>query len=49
MNNKNDLSRREFLKRLGIGTLSAASLLGLEPLSAIAREFDEKAEDSRRG
>ena len=42
MNNKNDLSRREFLKRLGIGTLSAASLLGLEPLSAIAREFDEK-------
>ena len=42
MNNKNDLSRREFLKRLGIGTLSAASLMGLEPLSAIAREFDEK-------
>ena len=42
MNNKNDLSRREFLKRLGIGTLSAASIMGLEPLSASAREFDEK-------
>jgi len=40
--NKNDLSRREFLKRLGMGTFSAAALLGMEPLSALARELEDK-------
>lgn len=42
MDNKNDLSRREFLKRLGIGTFSAAAMLGFEPLSAMAREMENK-------
>ena len=38
----NDLSRREFLKRLGIGTFSAAALMGLEPITTIARELEDK-------
>lgn len=38
----NELSRREFLKRLGIGTFSAAALMGLEPLTSFARKMEDK-------
>ena len=44
---KNDeqqgLSRRDFLKRLGATTASAALMMGLEPLSALAKDDDVKA------
>ena len=36
-NDKQNMSRREFLRRLGIGTGSAMALMALEPLSAIAQ------------
>ena len=35
--NRLDMSRREFLKRLGIGTGSAMALMAMEPLTAWAQ------------
>ena len=37
-NNKLDMSRREFLKRLGIGTGSAVALMAMEPLNVLAQD-----------
>ena len=36
MDNSNDVSRRQFLKRIGIGAGSAVAMMALEPLGAIA-------------
>ena len=35
---QNDMSRREFLRRLGMGAGSAMALMALEPLSVLAKE-----------
>ena len=37
-NNRLDMSRREFLKRLGIGTGSAVALMAMEPLNVLAQD-----------
>ena len=41
-NHQNELNRREFLKRLGVTSASAALLMGLGPLSAFGREDKQK-------
>ena len=38
MEKHNDMSRREFLRRLGLGTGSAMALMAMEPLGVLARE-----------
>ena len=43
---KLNMDRREFLKRLGIGTGSAMALMAMEPLSAFAQK-DKKVIDNR--
>ena len=43
-NEKKKLSRREFLKRLGASSASAAALLGMGPLSAFANSCDSKTQ-----
>ena len=43
---KLNMNRREFLKRLGIGTGSAMALMAMEPLSAFAQK-DKKVVDNR--
>ena len=45
-NDRQNMSRREFLKRLGIGTGSAVALMAMEPLGALAQK-DKKAVDNR--
>ena len=43
-----NMSRREFLRRLGIGTGSAIALMAMEPLSVLAQhQKQEKATDNR--
>lgn len=41
-NHQNELNRREFLKRLGVTSASAALFMGLGPLSAFGREERQK-------
>ena len=36
--NRKNMNRREFLRRLGIGTGSAVALMAMEPLNAFAKE-----------
>ena len=43
---RQDMSRREFLKRLGIGTGSAVALMAMEPLNALAQK-DKKVVENR--
>ena len=38
-----NMGRREFLKRLGIGTGSAMALMAMEPLSALAQKEKKSA------
>ena len=40
------MNRREFLRRLGIGTGSAMALMAMEPLNALAQK-DKKAVENR--
>ena len=40
----NDMSRREFLRRLGMGAGSAMALMALEPLNALAHGITGAAE-----
>jgi hypothetical protein len=42
---KPDMSRREFLRRLGLGTGSAMALMAMEPLNALARQNKESIEN----
>jgi predicted aldo/keto reductase-like oxidoreductase len=42
---KPDMSRREFLRRLGLGTGSAVALMAMEPLNALARQNKESIEN----
>ena len=35
---KNDINRRQFIKRIGMGTLSAMALISIEPLKVFADE-----------
>ena len=46
MNEKNrpNISRREFLRRLGIGTGSAVALMAMEPLRALAQDSKEASD-----
>ena len=44
--NRLDMSRREFLRRLGIGTGSAMALMAMEPLSVLAQS-DKKAKTAQ--
>ena len=46
MNEKNrpNISRREFLRRLGIGTGSAVALMAMEPLRALAQDSKETSD-----
>ena len=37
-NHQNELNRREFLKRLGVTSASAALLMGLGPLTSFGRD-----------
>ena len=37
-NPENELNRREFLKRLGLTSASAALMMGLGPLSSFGRD-----------
>ena len=43
---KLNMDRREFLKRLGIGTGSAMALMAMEPLNVFAQK-DKKVIDNR--
>ena len=45
MEKRNDMSRREFLRRLSIGTGSAMALMALEPFGALAREKEEPVQN----
>ena len=35
---KNNMGRREFLRRIGLGAGSALALMAMEPLSVLAKE-----------
>ena len=39
---KNNMGRREFLRRIGLGAGSALALMAMEPLSVLAKEKTEK-------
>ncbi|MBP5715297.1 MAG: aldo/keto reductase, partial [Prevotella sp.] len=43
---RQNMDRREFLRRLGIGTGSAMALMAMEPLNALAQK-DKKAVENR--
>jgi len=43
--NRHDMSRREFLRRMGLGAGSAMALMALEPLQALADERKEPAQN----
>ena len=47
-NNHNDMSRREFLRRLGLGAGSAMALMALEPFSMMAKEPEKPAAAANR-
>ena len=47
-NNHNDMSRREFLRRLGLGAGSAMALMALEPFSMMAKEPEKPATAANR-
>lgn len=42
-----DMSRREFLKRLGLGTASAMAMMALDPIEVISQVRKEPADDNR--
>ena len=42
---RNDMSRREFLRRIGLGAGSAIALMALEPLGALAQDRKEAAQN----
>ena len=44
---KTNMTRREFLRRLGMGTGATMALMALEPLNALAGEKDKKVVDNR--
>ena len=45
---RQNMNRREFLKRLGLGAGSAVALMALEPLNALAQDKkDGKTADNR--
>ena len=44
---KTDLSRRDFLRRLGIGAGSAMAMMALEPLSVLAQKKTDKGVANR--
>ncbi len=45
--NKNKINRREFLRRLGLGTGSAVALMALKPFNALAKDKKINPEDIR--
>ena len=45
--NKNHINRREFLRRLGLGTGSAVALMALKPFNALAKDEKINVEDVR--
>ena len=45
---QNDMSRRDFLKRLGLGTGSAIALMALEPLNILAKGQEQKPGDEEK-
>ena len=45
--NKNQINRREFLRRLGLGTGSAVALMALKPFNVIAKDEKINVEDIR--
>ena len=48
MNDKNlDINRREFLRRLGLGTASAFSLMALGPLEGFAKMINDKVKEEQ--
>ena len=47
-NDKKNMSRREFLRRLGIGTGSAMALMAMEPLSALAQNEKKNTKADNR-
>ena len=42
--NRPNISRREFLRRLGIGTGSAVAMMAMEPLKALAQDTEDKSQ-----
>ncbi|MBQ5456445.1 MAG: aldo/keto reductase, partial [Prevotella sp.] len=40
---KNDMNRRQFIKHIGTGTLSAMALMSLEPLNVFAKNTTPSA------
>ena len=44
--NKETMSRREFLRKLGIGTGSAVAMMAMEPLSIWAQESKDKSQQT---
>ena len=46
-NYRHEMSRREFLRRMGIGAGSAMALMALEPLNALANEKKDAAAQNR--
>ena len=47
MDENKSMSRREFLRRMGVGAGSAMAIMALEPLNVIAKEKPEKPADNR--
>jgi len=47
-NNRQDMSRREFLRRMGMGAGSAVALMALEPLNMLAHGDDKPASADNR-
>ena len=47
MDENKNMSRREFLRRMGVGAGSAMAIMALEPLNVIAKEKPEKPADNR--
>lgn len=45
--NKNQINRREFLRRLGLGTGSAVALMALKPFNVLAKDEKINVEDIR--
>ena len=47
MDENKNMSRREFLRRMGVGAGSAMAIMALEPLNVIAKEKADKPVDNR--
>ena len=47
MDDNKNMSRREFLRRMGVGAGSAMAIMALEPLNVIAKEKADKPVDNR--